>query len=236
VIPMRTTVLVTRPEPMASETAARIAALGQPTVIAPMLEITSLPVRLPDPSSIQAVLVTSAAAVPALPESHRKLPLLAVGDMTGERAKQAGFTTVHSAGADARALADLAARLLKPSAGPLLLAIREGLGEPLELDLYDRGFTVLRHAVYTAVPVSTLPEAARKALEQGVLRAAMFFSADTARAFVQLVGTAGLTENVAEIDALAIGEPAAVALRHLPWRSIKTAAHPTQDEMLALLR
>jgi uroporphyrinogen-III synthase len=221
---------------MASQTAARVAALGLSSVIAPMLEIRSLPVSLPDPGSIQAVLVTSAAAVPGIPESHKKVPLLAVGDMTAERAKQAGFTTVHSAGADARVLADLAARLLQPNAGPLLLAIREGLGEPLELDLYDRGFTVLRYAVYAVAPVSTLPEAARAALQDGSIRAAMFFSADTARAFVRLVEVAGLAGSLAEVEALAIGEPTEVALRRLPWRSIKTAAHPTQDEMLALLR
>jgi len=221
---------------MGTQTASRLQTLGIPSVLAPMLEIRSLPVKLPDPGSIQALLVTSAAAIPALPESHRQVPLLAVGDMTAERARAAGFAIVHSAGADARALADLAARLLQPNRGPLLLAIREGLGEPLELDLYDRGFTVLRYAVYAAAPVSTLPEPARKALEDGSLRAALFFSADTARAFVKLVEAAGLGQSVAEIDAVAIGEPAAVALRRLPWRSIKTAAHPTQDEMLALLR
>jgi uroporphyrinogen-III synthase len=235
-MPMRVSVLVTRPEPMASQTAARLAALGFPSVIAPMLEIRPVPVNLPDPGSIQAVLVTSAAAIPGIPASHHRLPLLAVGDMTAERAKQAGFARVHSAGADARALADLAARLFQPNGGPLLLAIREGLGEPLELDLYDRGFTVLRHSVYAAAPVSALPDPARTALQDGSIRAAMFFSADTARAFVRLVQAAGLAESVAEIDALAIGEPTAVALKRLPWRSSQTAALPTQDEMLALLR
>ena len=221
---------------MASQTASRVAALGLQPVIAPMLEIRPVPAKLPDPSSIQAILATSAAAIPGIPPSHHKIPLLAVGDMTAERAREAGFTRVHSAGADARALADLAARLFQPSGGPLLLAIREGLGEPLELDLYDRGFTVLRHAVYAAASVSELPEAARKALEEGSLSAAMFFSADTARAFVRLVQAAGLADKVAEVDALAIGQPAAVALKALPWRSIKTAAHPTQDQMIALLR
>jgi uroporphyrinogen-III synthase len=81
-----------------------------------------------------------------------------------------------------------------------------------------------------------LPATARAALEARNLAFAMFFSADTARAFVRLVQAAGLSENVAEIDAVAIGKPAAVSLGALPWRGIRTAAHPTQDEMLALLR
>jgi hypothetical protein len=38
------------------------------------------------------------------------------------------------------------------------------------------------------------------------------------------------------MDALAIGEAAAVALQALPWRRIRVAARPTQDAMLALLR
>ena len=48
---MRTSILVTRPEPMASATAARLAALGLPSVIAPMLEIRPVPVNLPDPGA-----------------------------------------------------------------------------------------------------------------------------------------------------------------------------------------
>lgn len=233
---MRNSVLVTRPEPMASETAARVAARGLQPVIAPILDICAVPARLPEPSAVQAILVTSAAAIPGIPPSHHRLPLLAVGDMSAERAREAGFATVHSAGADAQALADLAARLLNPAAGPLLLAGREGLGEPLELDLQDRGFSVLRRSVYNVAPVSSLPDSARTALQEGTLQAALFFSADTARAFVRLVQSAGLANAVAEVDALAIGQPAAVALESLPWRSIRVAAHPTQDEMLALLR
>jgi hypothetical protein len=38
------------------------------------------------------------------------------------------------------------------------------------------------------------------------------------------------------VDALAIGQVAAVALQALPWRRICVAARPNQDAMLALLR
>jgi uroporphyrinogen-III synthase len=69
-----------------------------------------------------------------------------------------------------------------------------------------------------------------------MLRAVLFFSAETARAFVTLVGAAGLASRVADVEALAIGRPACVALEALPWRAIRVAARPTQDEMLALLR
>jgi uroporphyrinogen-III synthase len=221
---------------MASETASRAASLGFTPVIAPMLEIRPVQASLPPPETIQAVLVTSAVAIDMIPASYHAKPLLAVGDATADAAKRAGFTTVHSGSADAQALAAVAVKLFLPDKGPLLLAAREGLGEPLELDLNDRGFRVLRHAVYAIAAPSVLPAIAATALQGDDLDKAMFFSADTARAFVRLVEAAGLSDRVARIDAVAIGKPAAVALERLPWRSVRIAAHPTQDEMLALLQ
>jgi uroporphyrinogen-III synthase len=73
-------------------------------------------------------------------------------------------------------------------------------------------------------------------LAEGRLHAALFFSAETARCMVRLVLAAGLTDAVRTVDACAIGRPAAVALDALPWRQIRLAARPTEDEMLTLLQ
>jgi uroporphyrinogen-III synthase len=86
------------------------------------------------------------------------------------------------------------------------------------------------------VPVRTLPQGAAAALRAGQVRAVLFFSAETARAFVGLVHRAGLQETVRTVDACAIGAAAGVALQALPWRRIGVAATPDQDAMLALLR
>src|SRR5205807_2131790 len=102
-------ILITRPEPGASETAARLARQGLRPIVAPVLEVRILTSHLPPPARLQAILVASGNAVPALPASHRHLPLLAVGEATASRAKAAGFARVASADGDARALAALAA-------------------------------------------------------------------------------------------------------------------------------
>src|SRR6185437_4696366 len=101
-------------------------------------------------------------------------------------------------------------------------------------ELRRRGFEVIHREVYAATPASALPPVAAEALRGETLRAALFFSAETARAFVTLVGAAGLAPRVADVEALAIGRPACVALEALPWRAIRVAARPTQDELLAL--
>lgn len=204
-------------------------------LVAPMLTIQRLPALLPEPAAIQAVLVTSAQALPML-TPLTPAPLLAVGNATARRARAHGFTTVHSADGDARALAQLAERRCTPSGPPLLLASGEGQGQALRAMLENAGFTVLHQAVYAAVPVASLPEPARQALRNSSLRAALFFSAETARTFVRLTHESSLGDRTATIEALAIGSDTAVALQALPWRRIRVAPKPNQDEMLALLR
>ena len=229
-------VLVTRPEPGASETAARIAALGYRPVVAPLLEIRPVRAPLPPSGRMQAILATSGNAIPALPASHRHLPLFAVGATTAARARAMGFAQVISADGDAAALASLVTQRCDRHAGPLLLASGRGQGEALAADLRARGFRVIRRVVYTAASVAALPDTARAAFTSGRLTAALFFSAETARQCVRLVQAARLHEVVRSVEALAIGQPAAVALETLPWRRIRVAARPNQDAMLALLR
>lgn len=227
----RRSVLVTRPEPGASETAARIAELGLSPVLAPMLLVHPLPVRVPP--QIEAVLVTSGNALPALPLSLHGLQLLAVGDATAARARAAGFTKVCSADGDAVALAGLAIRTL-PAGAKILLATGAGQGAPLAAELRAGGFRVHRRAVYAARPVRTLPEPACFALAGHRLRAVLFMSADTARAFVRAL-PAALHPALAGVDALAIGQPAADVVMHLPWRGVRVSAKPTMVSLMALL-
>ena len=226
-------ILVTRPEPGASATAARLRAAGLDPVVAPFLTIRSITARLPPPGAVQAVLVASGNAIDRIPAAYYGLPLLAVGDATAARAAQAGFHDVHSAGGDAAALAALAASQLDYLAGPLLLAAGHTQSFVLAADLRRHGFRVQRRVVYTAVNVARFPAVAQTAIGKG-LRAAMFFSTETAEAFVQLLPPE-LVPALAGTDALAIGSAAAAAVRHLPWRTVRVAVSPTQDGVLALL-
>jgi uroporphyrinogen-III synthase len=236
VLPSGPCVLITRPEPGASETAARVALLGFTPVLTPVLRIRPTPVRLPPAASLAAVLVTSGNAVDALPPDYRAMNLLSVGDATAQRARAAGFLRVTSAAGDADALAELVTRHQNPRDGTLLLASGQSQGQKLAAALRQAGYRVIRRVAYAAVPVPQLAPTAVTALRAGRVRAALFFSAETARQFVRLARRAGLAETLAGVDAISIGQPAAVALEALPWRGVRVAAQPTQDEMLTLLR
>jgi uroporphyrinogen-III synthase len=226
-------ILITRPEPGASATAARLRAAGLHPVVAPFLIIRSLAAHLPPASTLQAIVVASGNAVDRLPPAYRAVALLAVGDATAARAAQAGFAPIHSASGDAAALGALATARLDPAAGPLLLATGQGQSTVLAADLRRRGFRVQRRVVYMAGSVARFPNAAQTAIGNG-LRAALFFSTETAETFAHLFPHA-LAPALAGTDALAIGEAAGAALRHLPWRAVRVAVSPTQDGVLALL-
>lgn len=225
-------VLVTRPGPAAAKTAHHLVGLGFTPVLAPMLHIA--PRRLtPITEALQAILVTSANALPALARLDRAIPLYAVGDATAARACADGFAAVHSAGRDAEALAALVAASLSPTAGRLLLASGAGQGMALASRLRGHGFIVLRRIAYAARPAETLPPAAASALATKHVGHALFFSAASARAFVACM--TDRPQEVAHVQALAISEPTARALAPLPWRRIRVASHPNQDELVALL-
>lgn len=227
-------VLVTRPRPGAAKTAAALERRGYRAILAPLLEIAPIPGMLPPPETLQAILVTSGQALPAL-AAHRDVRLLAVGDATAARARNAGHHLVESADGDADALARLVIAGCQPARGALLLVSGEDQGVPLAQVLREAGFAVLHRVVYAARPVRALPAIARDALLSSTLYAATFFSAETARVFAALAVSAGLRDTVAPVVALAIGGPAAAALADLPWRCVRVAARPTQDELLALL-
>lgn len=227
--------LITRPESGAKETAARVAALGFAPILAPVLAIAALPARMPGPARIQAVLVTSGNALPALGPAFHAVKLLAVGDATAARARAAGFADVTSAGRNAEALEALVQERCRPGGGALLLPTARGEGLALARSLRDAGFAVVRRTVYAAVPQNTLPAAAEAALSRGAVAAALFFSPATARSFTKLLLAALPAGCLNTVDALALSPAVAASLAPLPWRRLRVADRPSQDALLTLL-
>jgi uroporphyrinogen-III synthase len=228
-------VLITRPEPGASETAARVAALGFLPILAPVMEIAPLPARLPSADRVQAVLVTSGNGLAALGADFHEVALFAVGDATAARARAAGFADVTSAGRDAEALGALVQARCRPGGGALLLPTARGEGLGLAQLLRGAGFAVMRRTVYAAVPQNTLPVVADEALSRGAVGAALFFSAATARSFTKLLLAALPDGCLNAVDALALSPAVAAPLAPLPWRRLRVADRPSQDALLTLL-
>ncbi len=219
-------ILVTRPEPGATATAARLIALGHEPILAPCLEIVHTAWRLD--AEPAALIITSAQAIPALPSALHNTPVFCVGDATAAKLRAAGFTRVESASGDAEALFHLITARHLPGLHVMAVGQRHGLA--LANRLRAAGISVLRRTVYKANPLKIFSEAARNALANRKIGAALFYSADSARAFLRL-----RPPHTETITAYALSPAVAQPLHILPWREIHVAVSPTEADLLSLM-
>lgn len=219
-------ILLTRPEPGASATAARLTGLGHSPILAPCLTVTRRAAKIP--AHPAAIIITSLQAVPSLPAAYHHIPVFCVGDATAGRLREAGFSAVSSAAGDAEDLRKLITARKLP--GLYLLATGARQGIPLARQLRAAGCLVLRRVVYAATPVRALPAAALAVLKARQIDAALFYSAETAAAFAQLAPTG--TEGIV---AIALSQAVAAPLHGLPWAAIRVAVRPTEADLLALI-
>ena len=106
-----TRVWITRAEPGAARTAARLRDMGFEPIVAPLLAIKHLTPPVPDLAPFAALAFTSINGVVAFAAltPRRDIPVFAVGDATAQAAHDAGFADVRSASGDLHALARLIA-------------------------------------------------------------------------------------------------------------------------------
>jgi uroporphyrinogen-III synthase len=228
-------VLITRPRPKALELARRLEAQGDTALIEPLLAIERIPGAAPDLAGVQAILLTSANAVPALSAAARRLPLFAVGAATAAAARQAGCVTVVSAEGAGADLARLVARRCRPDAGALLhLAGETVRPEPAAL-LAAAGFALRRHAVYRAAAARALSAGTVAALRQQAIDAVLLFSPRAARTFTLLVGEHGLRASLGATAAICLSAAVAEACRELTWQAVYTACRPELPALLEVL-
>ena len=137
-------VLVTRPQPGAGRTAARLQTAGFEPIVLPLSEIVAVAPALPV-SRPAAVAVSSANAVRQAPAALLSLlanaPVFAVGDETAAAARQAGFEDVRSSAGNAADLARDIVAAVGPKPRIAYLSGRVRL-DALEAELAAAGFEV----------------------------------------------------------------------------------------------
>jgi uroporphyrinogen-III synthase len=159
-------VWITRAQPGADATAARVRALGHEPFVAPLLAVERRPPGPVDLAGVGALAFTSANGVAAFCETvaDRSLPVFAVGAATASAARASGFRRVLSADGDVAALAEgivarrgeLGGAVLHPGAaepaGDLVGALEARGIEARRLVLYDTAPTTLTGEQAAALP------------------------------------------------------------------------------------
>lgn len=219
-------VLVTRPEPQASATASLLESRGHVVRKAPLSTIERIEATLPPGGAVDAVLLTSANAAPAL-RTYREKPVYAVGGATAEAARLAGASSVHAAGGDWQSLARLLSSAEGPPAGSRLLHLS---GAAIAGDLggaaVRAGFAYTRRVVYAARATHYFAPETIALLAREELDAVLFLSPAHATIWHQLVERAAVIDRLFPLRAVVLSAAVGAALGELPWREIAVADAP----------
>jgi uroporphyrinogen-III synthase len=228
-------VLITRPAELAERTAARARALGHEVVLAPLTAIAPRAGPAPALDDVQAVLVTSRNAVPAVARLAAERPIYAVGAGTAGALRAAGIRVAGVGDGDGVGLARFLRGRLDPEAGALLHPSGEARARGLADALAAANFLYRPWVVYAAEATAGLPDDARRTLAAGRIDAVTLHSPRTARLFAERVCEADLAGATRGATALCLSANVATAARALRWRAVQIAARSDETGMGALL-
>ena len=230
-------VLVTRPEPDASRTARKLAALGFEPVLLPLTKTVPLPLNdWPKLEDLAAAAVTSANAVrhapPGLLQHIAHLPAYAVGEKTAQIARAAGLAVVYTGAGDADHLARRIIAEIAPRTHILILCgrVRRGI---LEEELGQAGLVPVVAETYDTIATKPSEQELKEALAGVPVDAVLLYSGVTAEIFAETAGRAAVAPLFEHAACFAISQRVADKLP--AGTQVHVAGEPTEDAMLTLL-
>lgn len=215
--------LIIRPEPGATATAARVRAAGFEPVCLPFFRIASRKWQAPDPSAYDAVLITSANAIrhagPSV-EALQKLTFHAVGDRSAAAISAAGLQLGETGRSGIEALLG---GLAERGGGRLLWLAGEDRTDVAP----PAGITLDTATVYAS---ETVPQDEPSVATIGGCRWVALHSVRAAKAFAAFVDAAGLARSR---FLLAAFSPTIAQAAGTGWGGLATAAEPTDAALLS---
>jgi uroporphyrinogen-III synthase len=226
-------IAVTRPGEDAEALRRKLAEMGHEAVMAPLMTIRPRADAFIPERPWQAIAVTSANGIRALPAGHglETIRTLTVGPQSLKAAAAAGFSA-EAHGGDVNGLAAFIRASLDPGAGPILYLSGAETAGDLEGQLKAAGFDCHRAVLYDAVPAESLG-CAEAALRNGEIDAVLLYSPRTARIWLKLVTKAGLALRAAHVRNFCLSRNVASVLPEAWARNIPET--PDELAMLSLL-
>jgi len=229
---LRPKVLVTRAEPGATRTCAALSDRGFDALNTATAILRARPVTL-SLEGVGLIAVTSpfGASCLAHATTERRLPVIAVGDVTANRLREAGFERVNSASGDAR---DLLAMIRERAPEGVVLHVRgvDQTGD-VSAELNAHGVRARSEILYAAEPVPALPDPAWAALSEGAC--VLIHSAKGAERFADLAEAAGQVAALRAAPLIAISEAAAEPLKSLGVARLTIAKRPDEAALFDAL-
>ncbi len=230
-------VLVTRPEPGASQTANRLRGMGFLPLLLPLSQTRVLPV-VSVPERFDAVAVTSANAVRhasrALLDGLAGSRCYAVGQKTAAAAREVGFVDVVTGPGDAEALAAAIISAEKRGAAILYLCGRVRL-PAFEEKLRAAGIDVRPVETYDTTEIGYESSFVRRLLDEQPVDAVLLYSAKVAEGVVGIASRPELASLFDGAGLYCLSPRVASALGRYDSARIHIAPEPDEQALLLLL-
>jgi uroporphyrinogen-III synthase len=237
VTPLR--LLITRPEPEAERTAAELRARGHEALLAPLLRYEPIADADLGQGPWAGVVMTSAAAARAIAQHPRlpdllHLPVLTVGERSGEAARAAGFAVVDTVRGDGRDLARLATERFARNQRLLYLAAEDRAFD-LAAALATAGITVVTTVVYRMVALREFPRNVEAALAAHQVDGVLHYSRRSAETYVSCADAAGMTAAALTPAHYCLSAEIAAVLTNAGANVVRHAPHPDESSLLKLI-
>ncbi|WP_417782886.1 uroporphyrinogen-III synthase [Terasakiella pusilla] len=234
--------LITRPKEDAEPLAKILRDKGHEPVLFPLLTIKpeadgAGQLKNFKDEDIQALLVTSANGMRhfARADKRRHFKIMAVGDATGEAAREAGFKEIECATGDVDGLAKLVKDKCDPKKGTLLHVAGSRLAGDLKGMLEKDGFTYARVVLYSADKTTELSLTLKQEIKAGKIDGVLLYSPRTSTAFAELARKGGVQGDLKKMTAYCLSDAVAKNLDGITFKEVKTAKTPDQAALLTLL-
>ncbi len=218
---MNQPLIIVRPEPGNSATSANARARGLEVHSFPLFETAATNWDAPDPARYVGVMMTSANAARlagADLQRYIHLPLYAVGDVTGDAAREAGFLSIVSGDGDVERLLGKIATL--------------GLHRLLHLSGADyqpftpHGVEIERRTVYASNAITPAQDLLTALKRGGVV---MLHSPRAAKQFAAIVESHALDRAMLSLAAISANAAEAAGSG---WNEVRIAARPRDGALL----
>jgi len=225
-------IIITRAQPGADETAARVRALGLTPIVSPALSLRLMrPVPQIPISGAAGILFTSANGVRFYSEvngaSH--LPAFCVGPATFEAAQASNFATVLNADGNSQDLIRLVMKSCDPRDGHLIHIANTAAAGSVKAELEEAGFDVRFVGLYTPEEARSVSIDAGVALGEGPTFV-LIHSAKGASSFAKQIAET----KTQDIVFICVSDKAAMPISHLG--NVRLAARPNEEELLRELK
>jgi uroporphyrinogen-III synthase len=223
-------VWITRAQPGADATAARVAALGLEAIVEPLLEVRRVSDAPIDLTDVSAIAFTSANAVAAFAERcpERAVRVFAVGDATAAAARAQRFSNVLSASGDVTALAAVLTARRQELTSVILYPAAAKPARDLADALRATGLRVRQVTIY-----ETVRRAPSLALIERLPRidVVLIHSAKAAEALTAICDA----HPAPDLIAYCLSPQVAHSLRNAGLAAVASAEAPSEAALLALL-